>query len=141
MKQFMFIVAGMLLFVSAQAKLVAGPGGGKIVGEAPDRAEVLISDDGVVTVSFLDDQGQAAAIGSRSVSLFALLESGRQEVTLNTDGDKLVSAAPLPQPEGYTLVVQIRATADAKPVNARLQFITHVCGGCSLKEYACTCDE
>lgn len=141
MKQIMFIVAGMLIFATSQAALVAGPNGGKIIGEAPDRAEVVIGDDGIVTVTFLDDRGQPAAIGTRSVALFAQLESGRQEVKLNADGDKLISAAPLPQPEGYTLVVQLRASPEGRPVNARLQFNTHVCSGCSLKEYACICED
>lgn len=123
------------------AVMVAGPNGGKIVGTAPDRAEVVIKDDGVLVVRFLDDQNQVVTIGDRSVKLFAQLESGRQEIMLQAEEQTLVSTLPLPQPEGYTLVVQIRSSAEAQPVNARIQYISHVCGGCSLKEYACTCED
>ena len=129
------------LAVVAQAKLEAGPNGGKIIGNEPDRAELVIRDDGKVAVSFLAEAGTSGDIGERLVTLFAQLETGRTEITLVWEGETLVSEEPLPQPEGYTLVVQIRSKADAKPVNARVQYISHICGGCSLKEYACTCED
>jgi len=130
-----------LAITTAHAALVAGPNGGKIVGTSPDRAEVLIKDDGTFVVHFLDDQNQVVAVGDRSVKVFAQLESGRQEIALQTEEQSMVSATPLPQPEGYFVVIQIRSNAEASPVNTRIQYITHVCGGCSLKEYACTCED
>jgi hypothetical protein len=137
----MILIAMWALAVSsAHAALVAGPNGGKIIGATPDRAEVVISDAGLVTVSFLDDQGQVAAAGDRLVKLFALLESGRQEIPFRVEGQTIVSISPLPQPEGYTLVVQIRSHAESSPVNARIQYISSTCGECTLKEYACTCE-
>jgi len=56
-------------------------------------------------------------------------------------GDLLVSKTPLPAGEGYQVVVQAKTTAEAKPKNFRIKLQTHVCGGCSNAEYACTCDE
>lgn len=124
-----------------QAALVAGPNGGKLVGGPPDQAEVVISEAGYLSVIFLDAQLKPALAGSRRVVAFAQLEQGRQEIAMKREGEQWVSETPLPQPEGYTLVVQLRAQADARPVNARILFIMHECGGCSLKEYACTCED
>ena len=56
-------------------------------------------------------------------------------------GNALVSTEALPKPEGYILVVQTRNAPDAKPSNTRAKYEMHVCGGCKLSEYACTCEE
>ena len=54
----------------------------------------------------------------------------------------LVSREPLPEGDGYNLVVQVRANAEAKPQNFRFAFLNHIClGECENPEYACTCDE
>jgi hypothetical protein len=37
--------------------------------------------------------------------------------------------------------VQTRNAPDAKPSNTRVKYDMHVCGGCKLSEYACTCEE
>lgn len=125
---------------SVQAEqLEAGPNKGKLIGAAPDLAEVLISPEGVLTVTFLDAEKKPVAPGSRTATVFAQTEGGRQEVVLEAQGDVLVSKEALPKPEGYTLVVQTRSAADAKPTNTRIKYDMHVCGGCKLSEYACTC--
>lgn len=128
-------------WVHAQAALVAGPNGGKLVGGPPDQAEVVISEAGFLSVVFLDEQLKPAPAEARLVAVFAQLDQGRQEVAMKREGEQWVSEAPLPLPEGYTLVVQIRAQAEARPVNVRIQYLMHECGGCSLMEYACTCEE
>ena len=56
-------------------------------------------------------------------------------------GDSLVSKTKLPDGDGYNLVVQFKQTAEAKPQNFRIKYDLHVCGGCKLSEYACTCEE
>lgn len=122
-------------------KLVPGPNGGKVVGAAPAQAELLISPEGIVTITFLDADNQPAAPGARTASVFAQLDSGRKEILLESKGDALVSTEALPKPEGYTLVVQTRSAPDAKPTNTRVSYEMHVCGGCQLSEYACTCEE
>lgn len=121
-------------------QLEAGPNGGRIVGAPPDQAELLISPDGIVTVTFLDAERKPAPPGTRSAAVFAQLDSGKKEIALRPEGDTFVSTEPLPEPEGYTLVVQTRATPEGKPVNTRVTYNVQVCGGCHLAEYACTCE-
>ncbi len=143
--KFTFLLVAMgagLLTLTVQAEPVgAGPNKGKLVGQAPDLAEAVISAEGILTVTFLDANKMPAAPGPRTVSVFAQLDAGRQPVEMVAKDGTFVSAAPLPKPEGYLLVVQIRASADAKPVNSRIPFAMHICGGCQLPEYACTCTE
>jgi hypothetical protein len=130
------------LTVSALAEpLESGPNKGKLVGQAPDLAEAVISPESVLTVTFLDADKKPTPPGPRTVSVFAQLDSGRQPVEMVATGEGFVSATPLPKPDGYLLVVQLRANANAKPSNSRVHFAMHVCGGCQLPEYACTCTD
>jgi hypothetical protein len=133
------LAIGLALGSARAEQLEAGPNKGKLIGTAPDLAEVLISPEGVLTVTFLDADKKPVAPGSRTASVFAQTEGGKQEVLLEAKGDALVSKEPLPKPEGYTLVVQTRSAPDAKPSNTRIKYDMHVCGGCKLSEYACTC--
>lgn len=138
------LAAGFVLTVAAHAAdpaAAAGPNKGKLVGQPPDQAEVLIAADGTLTVTFLDAGQKPIAPGARTVTVFAQLDSGRQPVEMVARDNAFVSAAPLPKPEGYVLVVQTRATAKSKPANSRLTYAMHTCGGCKLPEYACTCTE
>jgi hypothetical protein len=38
------------------------------------------------------------------------------------------------------VVVQTRASAEAKPKNFRVDLNLEMCGECKKKEYACTCE-
>ena len=39
------------------------------------------------------------------------------------------------------MVVQVRASATAKPTNFRVLYHDEVCGECKRAEYACVCDD
>lgn len=122
-------------------KLEPGPNGGRLVGSAPDQAELLISPEGIVTITFLNAEKKPTAPGTRTVAVFAQLDSGSKDIVLENKGDAFVSTEALPKPEGYILVVQTRSAPDAKPTNTRAKYEMHICGGCNLSEYACTCEE
>jgi len=46
-------------------------------------------------------------------------------------GGLLVSKNPLPEGEGYQVVVQVKATPDAKSKNFRIPLVLHTCKGCN----------
>lgn len=138
--EFALLVAIVFLAANAAAgEIGPGPNGGKLLALEPGRAEVLIAGDGLLTVTFLDAAGRPEPAGGRSVAVFAQPDSGRQQVAMEAKDGSFVSSGPLPQPEGYLLVVQVRGGAGDKPVNHRIKYDTHMCGGCRLAEYACTC--
>ena len=57
----------------------------------------------------------------------------------STESIPLVSKTPLPEGDGYNVVVQIKAKPDAKPKNFRIKYDTGTCGECKRPQYACTC--
>ena len=123
------------------AKSIAGPKGGKLLDNAAPRAEFLIGADNRVTVSFYDAQLKPLPASGQVVAVTAEPKSGKVTLTMEAKDGAFVSKETLPAGEGYPLVVQVKATAEATPQNFRLTYDLHTCGGCKLKEYACTCDE
>ena len=60
-------------------------------------------------------------------------------LTFTKTGNVLLSDAPLPAGNDFPTVVQIKTTPEAKPVYARFNLNTSICGECQNAEYACVC--
>ena len=65
----------------------------------------------------------------------------KDKLEFEKKGNLLVSKTPLPAGEHYTVVIQVRATPEAKPKNFRIPLDLSVCKGCGNAEYACICNE
>lgn len=122
------------------AKPLAGPKGGKLLENTAPRAEFVIGADRRVTVSFYDAQLKPVPASGQVVAVSAEPKSGKVTLTMEAKDGAFASKEPLPDGEGYNLIVQVKATAEATPQNFRLVLDLHECGGCKLKEYACICD-
>ena len=121
-------------------KPLAGPKGGKLLENTAPRAEFLIGADRRVTITFYDAQLKPVPASGQIVIVSAEPKSGKVALTLEAKDGAFVSKEALPDAEDYNIVVQVKATAEATPQNFRISFDLHECGGCKLKEYACTCD-
>ena len=73
------------------------------------------------------------------VAVSAEPPAGKVTLELEAKDGAFISKEPLPAGEGYKLVVQVKATAEAAPQKFRLTLDLSDCGGCKLKEYACIC--
>ena len=119
----------------------AGKRGGRLLQTENPRPEFFVEKDHTVSVKFYDEKGKVIAPADQKVTVIA---TGKQKKKLELvkKDDALVSAEPLPEGDGYNLVVQVRAKADARPSNFRFLFLNHIClGTCGNPEYACTCDD
>lgn len=114
----------------------AGPRGGRIVTEAAPHVEFFVDRDRAVVVSFYDDKLQPVAPAARVVAAIV----GRTRLEFVGKDGAMVSTAPLPEGDGYTVVLQVRESPEARPVNYRVVFHDEECPGCKRAEYACTCD-
>lgn len=128
------------LCLAAEKKPTPGPKGGKLLENASPRAEFFIEKDNRVTVTFYDEKLKPVPVAAQVIAITAEPASGKVKLELEKKGDVLVSKEPLPKGDGYNIVVQVKATAEARPQNFRLKFDLHVCGECKRKEYACICD-
>ena len=104
--------------------------------EAPGlRAQFVIQSDRKATVTFADAAGKPVPKGDRTV----VVKVDGKDVVLEPQPNGFITKDPLQAKEPAPIVVQIRASADAKTTNFRLTLNTSLCGECKRQEYGCTC--
>lgn len=134
-----FALAASALTLQAE-KVEAGPKGGRLLATEPQKAEFFVNKERKVEIAFYDPAGKPVAPGGQVVAVTAEPKSGKVAVPLEKTPAGFVSSAALPDAaEPYRVVVQVRATPDAKPKNFRIDLNLEHCGGCDKAEYACTC--
>jgi len=127
--------------VALAAQPIPGPRGGKILTTEAPHVEFLVGKDRSVTVSFYDRDLKPVAPSGQVVTAVAEARTGKVTLAFADRDGALVSNDPLPEGDGYRIVVQVRDTAQARPKNYRVEFHDEVCGECRRAEYACVCDE
>ena len=144
MKTLLNILLALTVAISpalADAKVKAGPRKGRVLEMEAKNAEFLVEKDRTVSIAFYDAAMKAMAPTAEVVAITAEAPSGKTKLEFEKKGNLLVSKTPLPAGENYTVVVQVKATADAKPKNFRIPLNLSLCKPCGNVEYACTCDE
>ncbi|HEY9248734.1 MAG TPA: hypothetical protein VIO38_06365 [Rariglobus sp.] len=122
------------------AKPPAGPKGGRLLTTEAPHAEFFVEKDRTVAVTFYDKDLKPVAPGDQVVNAIAEAKTGKVKLEFEKTATGFVSKQPLPEGDDYTVVVQIRDTAGAKPKNHRVLFHDEVCDECKRAEYACSCE-
>lgn len=134
------ILAALLAATPLRAKPDGGPRGGRLLENEAPRAEFLVSEARRIEIRFYDAALAPVAPAGQVVNASAEAPAGKTRLEFAREGDALVSTTALPEGDGYTVVLQLRARADAKPQNFRIPLHLETCGGCDRAEYACTCE-
>ena len=116
-----------------------GPNGGRLLETEP-HAEFFVEKDRSVTIRFFSDALKPVAAAEQTVTVLAEAKDGKTKVEFEKAGEALKSKTKLPEGDGYNLVVQVRAKADAKPQNFRFKLDLATCAECKRAEYACICE-
>lgn len=125
----------------ADVTIKAGPRKGRILEMEGQNAEFFVEKDRTISIAFYDAAMKAQPAADQVISATAEAPAGKVRLEFEKKGDLLVSKTPLPAGEHYTVVVQVKPSAEAKSKNFRIKLDLSKCGGCSNPEYACTCDE
>ena len=123
------------------AKPIPGPKGGRILTTDAPHVEFFVEKDRTVTVSFYDKALKPMALSGQVVSATAEAKTGKVNLAFAEKNGALVSKTALPEGDDYTVVVQVRDNASARPKNYRVLFHDEVCAECKRAEYACVCDD
>lgn len=132
------LCASILTSAAADKKPLAGPKGGRLLEKTEPHAEFVVEKDRSITINFYNAELKPVAATTQNVTVIATAKD-KTTIEFEQKGDALVSKTKLPEGEGYTVVVQFKQTADAKPQNLRFKLELHTCGECKRAEYACTC--
>jgi hypothetical protein len=125
----------------AENTVKAGPRKGRLLEVEKEKAEFFVEKDRTISIAFYDAEMKTKPAADQVVTANAEAPTGKVKLEFEKKGDLLVSKSPLPEGEHYTVVVQVKSGADAKPKNFRIKLDLSTCAGCSNPEYACTCDE
>ena len=120
-------------------KPVPGPNGGRVIEAAGHHAEFFVRPDRKVLITFYNHDMKPQPPAEQQISAIAEAPAGKAKLEFEKTADAFVSTTPLPEGDGYRIVLQIRPDAAAKPQNIRINFDTKVCGECNRAEYACMC--
>ena len=142
LKYITFAAAALCAAVALQAaeKIVAGPKGGRLLESEPNKAEFFVTADRKVEITFYNAALKSVDAGAQVVTVTAEPGSGKVKLDLEKTATGFISKTALPAGEPYRVVVQTRASAEAKPKNFRVDLNLEMCGECKKKEYACTCE-
>jgi hypothetical protein len=135
------IISVLALATALQAKPLAGPKGGRIVTTEAPHTEFYVAQNRTVIVSFYDAALKPIAPEARVVTTIAEAKTGKVKLDFATKDGALVSTKPLPEGDGYTIILQVRDNTTAKPKNYRITYHDEICGECKRAEYACICDD
>ena len=125
----------------AATTVKAGPRKGRILEVENQQAEFFIEPDRSISIAFYDAMMKAQPAAAQVITATAEAPTGKVKMEFEKKAGLLVSKTPLPAGEHYTIVVQVKTTADAKPKNFRIPLDLNICKGCTNPEYACICDE
>ncbi len=121
-------------------KVKAGPTGGKLITAVEPHVEFFVNKDKKVEIRFVDDDNKVVAPGEQVITATLGDRAKPTKLVFSKDGNKLISDQAVPAGNDYPTVVQIKANAKAKAVNAKFNLNMTKCPKCPNAEYACTCD-
>jgi hypothetical protein len=120
-------------------KKEAGPNGGRILTAIEPHAELLVTADRKVQITFVDDKGKAIAPAEQVVTVTTGERSAPLKMTFTKTETTLLSEQTVPEGNNFPVVVQIKTSPDAKPIVEKFTLNLSTCPDCKYAEYACIC--
>jgi ABC-type nickel/cobalt efflux system permease component RcnA len=119
---------------------MAGPNGGKVLHEVEPHAELLVTKNRKLQITFLNEDGKADAPGKQSISVICGKRSQPTRMKFALKGKSFLSDKALPAGLNIPTVVQIKMGPKEKATIIRLNLNLENCRTCKHLEYACTCE-
>jgi hypothetical protein len=124
----------------SHAPKITGPNKGRILTQLNPQAELFVTTDRKVRLTFVDDAGKpVAAPGALTVTLITGDRAKPTTLTFAAEGNTLLSTTALPEGKNLPGILRVKPTAEAALVTIRFQINLATCGECSRPEYACAC--
>jgi len=124
----------------SHAAKAAGPNGGRLISSVEPHAEFLLTADRKIQITFVGDDGRPIAPDQQVVTVTTGDRSAPVKLTFVKAGDGLLSGQVVPEGQNLPVVLQIKASPDAKTVIEKFHLNLANCPGCNKAEYACTCE-
>ena len=93
-----------------------GPNGGRLITIVEPHLEFLVTAERLVQITFLGHDGEVVPVGEQVVSAIGGDRSAPTKVKFVKNEGRLISTAALPEMKSMPIILQIKATPDAKSV-------------------------
>ena len=117
-----------------------GPNKGKILHEVDPHAELFVTKDRKLQITFLDHKGKAVAPKEQTISVICGKRTAPPRMSFAKKGSSFVSDKALPEGKNIPTVLQIKMKPDTKTTMNRFNLNLEDCPSCDVLEYACKCD-
>ena len=127
-------------FAFGHGEIELGPNKGRIIEFSSDESlhgEVL-EKDGKLHIMLSDKDMKPVKIEAQTITATAGQRNNPTKLEVTVQGDAFTLTTPA---EGEWLILQFKASADAKAVTARLHYDTKKCDPFSNPEWRCGCAE
>lgn len=136
----LFFLAVASVFAHGEAANITGPNKGRVLTQLEPPAELFVTAERKVRLTFIDDHGKPVAVpAALSATLITGDRSSPVTLAFAADGASLLSTTALPEGGNLPAILRIKTTADAAPLTIRLQLNLAPCPACNRPEYACAC--
>ncbi len=128
----------------SHAAKITGPNKGRILTQLEPHAELFVTAERKVRITFVDDSGKPVAI-PEGFSATLITGDRAKPTTLQfaAEGEgaaaTLLSTTALPEGQNLPAILRAKPEAGAQPVTIRFQLNLANCGECDRPEYACVC--
>ena len=117
-----------------------GPNGGRILTEVEPHAELFVTEDRKIQITFLDNEGKKSEPAEQKVTLIGGERSAPTRMKFELKDGVLISDKALPAGDNIPVIIQVKVTPDAKTETIRFNLNLEECPTCDYLEYACICD-
>lgn len=114
------------------------PNGGKILHELTPHAELFITKENKVQITFMNDEGKALATEA-TITAIGGKRNKPTKFTFEKSKEAYLSKETLPSGKLVPLVLTVKP-AEGEKKRIRLNLNLSDCSACKFKEYACSCD-
>ena len=119
---------------------IVGPNGGRVLHDVNPHAELFVTKDRKIQITFIDGEGKAIAPEKQTITVTCGKRSAPTRMSFEKKGKAFISDKALPAGLNIPAVVQIKMEPDGKKETIRLNLNLEECPTCDSLEYACTCD-
>jgi hypothetical protein len=127
-------------FAFGHGDIELGPNKGRILEFSSDETMhgEVIDKDGKLQIALLDKDMKPVKIEAQTLTATAGQRNNPTKLEVTVQGDAFTLATPT---AGDWIILQFKASANAKAVTARLHYDTSKCEPCSNPEWRCGCAE
>ena len=119
---------------------MVGPNGGRVLHEVVPHAELLVTKDRKLQVTFINDEGKGIAAADQSISVICGKRTSPTRMKFTKNKDTFISDKALPKGLHIPTIIQIVMEPGEDKTTIRLNLNLEDCPTCDSLEYACTCD-